>query len=346
MPDVMERIRERVAGLGERVVLPEADDERTIRAARLIKNEDVAAPVLVGIPDAIAAMAEGAGVSLDGIEVVDIDGAELRARCVELYVERRKAKGMTEEKADQQMNDPLFTAAAMLSIGEVDGLVAGAVNSTPNVLRAMLRCVGCAEGVKTVSSCFIMATKNRDLGVHGTLIYSDAGVVPAPTLDQLADIAISAADSARLYLEVEPRVAMLSFSTHGSARHEDAQKMAEAVRNAPHVQTVLVRERRPDILIDGELQADAALVPSVAERKAPGSAVEGRANTLVFPDLGAANIAYKLTQWAGGAGAFGPLLQGLAKPGMDLSRAATPDDIFNVTAVAALWGALADGKIE
>jgi len=338
MPDVMKRIRERVTGLGERVVLPEADDERMIRAARLIKDEDVAAPVLVGIPDAIAAMAEGAGVSLDGIEVVDVDGAELHARCVELYFERRKAKGMTEEKADEDMSDPLLTGAAMLSLGEVDGLVAGAVNSTPNVLRAMLRCVGCAEGVKTVSSCFIMATKNEDLGVDGTLIYSDAGVVPAPTLDQLADIAISAAESARLYLEIEPRVAMLSFSTYGSARHEDAQKMAEA--------TELVRERRPDIIIDGELQVDAALVPSVAERKAPGSAVEGRANTLVFPDLGAANIAYKITQWAGGAGAFGPLLQGLAKPGMDLSRAATPDDIFNVAAVAALWGALADGKIE
>lgn len=338
MPDVMQRIRERVTGLGERVALPEADDARMIHAARMIADEDVAAPVLVGIPDAIAAVADGAGVSLDGVEVVDVAETELRARCVELYVERRKAKGMTEEKADKEMSDPLFTAAAMLSMGEVDGLVAGAVNSTPNVLRAMLRCVGCAEGVKTVSSCFIMATKNADLGVDGTLIYADAGVVPAPTLDQLADIAISAADSARLYLEVEPRVAMLSFSTHGSARHEDAQKMAEA--------TELVRERRPDIVIDGELQVDAALVPGVAERKAPGSAVEGRANTLVFPDLGAANIAYKITQWAGGAGAFGPLLQGLAKPGMDLSRAATPDDIFNVAAVAALWGALADGNIE
>ena len=338
MPDVMQRIRDRVAGLGERVVLPEADDERMIRAARLVADANIAAPVLVGNPDTIAGVARDAGVSLENIEVIDVDEAELRARCVELYVELRQAKGMTEEKADKQMSDPLFTAAAMLNMGEVDGLVAGAVNSTPNVLRAMLRCVGCAEGVSTVSSCFIMTTKNRDLGLDGTLIYADAGVVPAPTLDQLVDIAISAADSARLYLEVEPRVAMLSFSTHGSARHEDAQKMAEAAE--------LVRERRPDIIVDGELQVDAALVPSVAERKAPGSVVEGMANTLVFPDLNAANIGYKLTQWVGGAGAFGPLLQGLAKPGMDLSRAATPDDIFNVAAIAALRGALADGSIE
>jgi len=172
--------------------------------------------------------------------------------------------------------------------------------------------------------------------VDGALIYSDAGVVPAPNLDQLADIAISAADSARLYLEAEPRVAMLSFSTHGSARHEDALKVAEA--------TELVRQRRPDLIVDGELQVDAALVPHVAQRKAPDSPVEGRANTLIFPDLGAGNIGYKLSQWVGGAGAFGPLLQGLARPGMDLSRAATPHDIFNVAAVAALQAAVRDGK--
>ncbi len=336
MPDVMDRVRERVTGLGERVVLPEGQDERTLRAAEMIVKESIAQPVLVGVPDAISALADGVGVSLDGVEVIDIDDADVRARCASLYFERRKAKGVTEDEAHKTMDDPLFTGAAMLNLGDVDGLVAGAVNSTPNVLRAMLRCVGCAEGMKTVSSCFIMATKNPDLGVDGALIYSDCGVVPAPNMEQLADIAISAAESARLYLEVEPRVAMLSFSTYGSAQHEDAVKMAEAAE--------LVRERRPDIIIDGELQVDAALVPHVAQSKAPGSPLGGQANTLVFPDLGAGNIAYKITQWAGGAGAFGPLLQGLAKPGMDLSRAATPDDIFNVAAVAALWGALADGK--
>ncbi|HUS81236.1 MAG TPA: phosphate acetyltransferase [Armatimonadota bacterium] len=338
MPDVMQRIRERVTGLGERIVLPEADDERTLRAAAMVRDAGTAVPVLVGSPDDIRALASSAGVSLDGIEVVDVHDPDLRTRCAALYYEERKSKGVTEEEAYKTMEDPLFTGAAMLSLGEVDGLVAGAVNSTPNVLRAMLRCVGCAEGMNTVSSCFIMTTQVHEMGVDGALIYADAGVVPAPTLEQLADIAISSAESARLYLETEPRVAMLSFSTHGSAKHEDAVKIAEA--------TELVRQRRPDILIDGELQVDAALVPHVAERKAPGSAIEGRANTLIFPDLGAGNIAYKITQWLGGAGAFGPLLQGLAKPGMDLSRAATPDDIFNVAAVAALQAALRAGKIE
>lgn len=336
MANVMEQIRERVRGKGTRIVLPEADDERTIQAAALMVADDVARPVLLGVPDAIKQLAERLGVSLNGVEVVDLNDPDLQARCAAMYYEARKAKGVTEEEAAQVMRDPLFAGAAMLGLGEVDGLVAGAVNSTPNVLRAMLRCVGCAEGVNTVSSCFIMTTRVKEFGVDGALIYADAGVVPAPNVEQLADIAISAAESTRLYLQTEPRVALLSFSTHGSAVHEDAVKVAEA--------TELVRRRRPDLIVDGELQVDAALVPSVAARKAPGSPVEGRANTLIFPDLGAGNIGYKLSQWVGGAGAFGPLLQGLRRPGMDLSRAATPEDIFNVAACAALHAVVAAEK--
>ncbi len=338
MPHVMDRIQERVRGLSRRIALPEADDERTLRAARVSLSSELAQPVLVGSPDKVRELADDQSISLVNMEIVDPANEEVRQRCAELYYQRRRHKGVTEDQAYEQVLDPLYCGAAMLSLGDVDGLVTGAAHATSDVLRALLRCVGCAPGVSTVSSCFIIDTDLRDVGTDGTMIYADAGVVPQPTPYQLADITITAAESARVLLEAEPRVALLSFSTHGSAAHPDVKKVVKATR--------LAQERRPDLIIDGEMQLDAAIVPSVAQRKCPDSPVAGRANVLIFPDLDAGNISYKITQWIAGARAYGPLVQGLAKPGMDLSRAATPDDIVNVIAVAALRAEVSSQQSE
>ena len=331
MTEVMIRIRERAAELQKIVGLPEVEDARTILAAKRAMDAKLARIVLVGDPDVARNTAAEAQVDISEIPIVNPREEGVRKRCATLFHEMRSKKGVTEDEAWEKVAEPLYCATCLLKLGEIQATVAGAINSTANVLRPLLQIVKCPPGISTVSSCFIMTTSLREMGEQGALIFADAGVVPNPSAPELADIAISSAESASLYLETEPRVAMLSFSTAGSANHPDVDKVREATR--------IAQEKAPDILIEGELQGDAALVPEVARSKFPGTRLEGKANVLVFPDLDAGNIAYKLVQRLAGAGAYGPLIQGLAGAGMDLSRGCTPDDIRNVVAVAAVRAA-------
>jgi phosphate acetyltransferase len=308
-----------------RIVLPEATDQRMLEAARRAADDKTALVSLLGNKTEIEKVAQEAGVSLDGLAVVDISTHEDRETYISLLAERRKHKGVTLEKATEILSDPLFFGAMMVREGDADGMVAGAVNSTSNVLRSSLQIIGPKEGIKTVSSCFMMIVPDCPFGVNGTLMYGDCGVVPNPTPEQLADIAKSTADSFKALVGVEPIVAMLSFSTYGSASDPIVDKVIEG--------TKIAKDKWPDLKIDGELQADTALIESIGKRKAPDSPVAGIANTLIFPDLNAGNIAYKLTERLAKAEAYGPLLQGLALPVNDLSRGCSASDIYNIIAI-------------
>jgi len=323
----MDLLKERAKKKPMRIVLPEGEEDRIIRASVKAAEEGLAKPILLGDEDAINERAEDLGLSLRGVELLNPEVSPEMDKYVEKYLEIRRGKRVSEAMARRILRRPLYYGAMMVRVGDADGMVAGAVSITASVIRASLLLIGLQKDITVPSSFFIMETKNEKIGENGTLIFADAAVNPDPTPEQLADIAIASARSAKALLGWTPRVAMLSFSTKGSAAHPLVDKVMEAVK--------IAKSKAPDIAIDGELQADAALLPSVAERKIKGDVgpVAGRANILIFPDLDAGNIAYKLVQHVCGAGAYGPILQGFEKPVSDLSRGAKAEEIVGVITI-------------
>ena len=323
-------IREKAKKFYKKVILPESYDFRTLKAAEFLKKNGIANPVLVGNTNDILGIAKENNIELSDITIINPDVFEKTESFINEYLGKRKAKNIpiTYEQAKKEVLTDVFFGAMLLKHGYGDVEVAGAVNTTSNVLRAGLRIIGLKEGIHTVSSFFIMATNKKEMGENGVFLFADCAVLPNPTSVQLADIAQMTADNAKKILNFEPRLAMLSFSTKGSAKSPETQIVKDAVH--------ILGERKVNFLYDGEIQVDAAIVPQVAERKAKDSPLKGNANILIFPDLNSGNIAYKLVQRIADATAIGPVIQGFAKPLCDLSRGASYLDIVDTVAVSSL----------
>ena len=326
----IDEIKQRARNEIKTIILPEANDKRVLEAASKVTKQGFAKIVLIGDLEEIKENAEKFNIDINSIKIVDIKTSTKKEEYANNLYELRKNKGMTIEKARELISDPIYYGMMMLkdSNEEVDGLVSGAIHSTADTLRPALQILKTAPGTKLVSAFFVMCVPDCKYGENGTFIFGDSGLNQDPTAEELSEIAISSAKSFKQLVEKEPKVAMLSYSTYGSAKSELTEKVINA--------TKLVKEKNPELIVDGELQLDAAIVPEISKSKAPGSPVEGNANVLIFPDLNAGNIGYKLVQRLAKAEAYGPLCQGIAKPVNDLSRGCSADDIVGVVAITAV----------
>ena len=326
--NLLNTLKNRARSAAKHIVLAEGQDPRVIAAAEIIIRDSLAKITLIGQPAKIEALAKEIRANLNGIIIQDPSSNSRANHYAQILHERRRSKGAKEEESQSNARSPLYFANLMVAANQADGALAGAANSSADTVRAAIQSIGLAPDSKIVSSFFLMIIPAKINQEETTLLFADCGIVPDPNAQELAEIAIATADNANNFLEAEPKVALLSFSTKGSANHPNLEKIREALK--------ITKARRPDLIIDGELQADAALIPEIAETKAKGSQAAGRANVLIFPDLNSGNIAYKLVERLANAKAIGPILQGLAKPSNDLSRGCTTEDIVNAVAITSI----------